>query len=199
MYITVGICTFNRAESLRRTLDSLAAMEVPKDLAWEVLIVNNKCTDHTEDVISEYVERLPVRREFEPRPGKSNALNRAIDTAKGEYIRWTDDDVVVDVGWLRAYMEAFRRWPDTAIFGGRIIPRFEPPEARWVVESISVLEGPYAIRDFGNDVQPLRLPKAVSPTGRISLFVPKSSGLSGTTLSSVFHRTDPDAVEVGRK
>ena len=102
MLITVGICTFNRAESLRRTLNSLAAMEVPADFAWELVVVNNNSTDHTDAMINEDHGRLPIRREFEKRPGHSNARNRAIDAARGDYIVWTDDDVVVDPGWLSA-------------------------------------------------------------------------------------------------
>jgi glycosyltransferase involved in cell wall biosynthesis len=155
MFITIGICTFNRAESLRRTLDSLTALEVPSDVDWEVVVVNNNSTDDTDQLIAEYCDRLPVRREFEPRPGKSNALNRAVDVARGEYILWTDDDVVVDPGWLAAYVKAFRHWPEAAVFGGRIIPRFEPPAARWVVESELILEGAYARRDFGSQTLPL--------------------------------------------
>lgn len=155
MFVSIAICTFNRAQSLRRTLDSLVVMRVPTDIAWEIVIVNNNSTDHTDNVISEYVERLPVRREFEPRTGKSNALNRAIDVARGDYILWTDDDVVVDPGWLTAYVEAFRRWPEAAVFGGRITPRYEPPAARWIMQAEAVLVGPYAIRDFGDQVHPL--------------------------------------------
>jgi glycosyltransferase involved in cell wall biosynthesis len=135
VFVTVAICTFNRAESLRRTLDSLAVMRVARDLAWELIVVNNNSTDHTDAVIAEYRHRLPMRREFEPRPGLSNARNRAIAAARGEYIVWTDDDVVAGAGWLAAYAEAFRRWPDAVVFGGRIKPRYEPPVARWVAES----------------------------------------------------------------
>jgi glycosyltransferase involved in cell wall biosynthesis len=155
MFITVALCTFNRAESLRQTLDSLVEMQIPSDLTVEILIVNNNSTDHTDDVISEYVGRLPVRREFEAQPGKSNALNRAIDVAKGDYIVWIDDDVLVNAGLLTAYAEAFRRWPEAAVFGGRIRPRYEAPVEKWVVESEAVLGGPYAIRDFGDHVRPL--------------------------------------------
>jgi glucosyl-dolichyl phosphate glucuronosyltransferase len=155
MFITVAICTFNRAESLRRTLNSVAAMQVPSDVTWEVLVVNNNSTDHTDEVISAYIGRLPVRREFEPCPGKCNALNRAIDVAKGDYILWTDDDVVVDTGWLVAYVKAFRRWPEAAVFGGRITPRYEAPVPKWIIRSEAVLGGPYAIRDFGDQVWPL--------------------------------------------
>jgi glucosyl-dolichyl phosphate glucuronosyltransferase len=155
MFITVAICTFNRAESLRLTLDSLAAMQVPSDLSWELLIVDNNSMDHTEDVISEYIDRLPIRREFEARAGKSNALNRAIDVANGDYIVWIDDDVLVDAGLLTAYAAAFRRWPDAAVFGGRIKPKYEVPVEKWVLESEAVLGGPYAIRDFGDHFLPL--------------------------------------------
>src|SRR5436305_13472240 len=93
MFVTIAICTFNRAASLRRTLDSLAAMRVPADLGWEVVVVNNSCTDTTDAVIDSFVGRLPIRREFEKSAGQSHARNRAIDVAIGEYIIWTDDDV----------------------------------------------------------------------------------------------------------
>src|ERR1700730_5733393 len=154
MFVTVAICTFNRAESLRLTLDSLVAMEVPSDLPWELLIVNNNSTDHTDDVIGEYVGSLPVRREFESRGGKSNALNRAIDVSKGAYSVWMDDDVLVHPGLLTAYAAAFRRWPEAAVFGGRIKPKYEAPVEKWVLKSEAVLGGPYAIRDFGDQVRP---------------------------------------------
>ena len=155
MFVTIAICTFNRVEWLRRTLDSLVLMRVPSDISWELLIINNNSTDHTDNVIGEYIGRLPVRREFELRAGKSNALNRAIDIAKGDYIIWIDDDVLVDAGLLTAYVEAFRRWPEAAVFGGRIKPRYEAPVEKWVLESEAVLGGPYAIRDFGEQVRPL--------------------------------------------
>jgi glucosyl-dolichyl phosphate glucuronosyltransferase len=96
-----------------------------------------------------------VRPEFEPRAGKSNALNRVIDVAKGDYIVWIDDDVLVDPGLLTAYVEAFGRWPEAAVFGGRITPRYEAPVEKWIIESEAVLGGPYAIRDFGDHVRPL--------------------------------------------
>lgn len=165
MSVTVAICTFNRAESLRRSLKSLAAVRVPSGLAWELIIVNNNSTDHTDDVVEEYRDRLPLRREFEPHHGLSNARNRAIDTAKGEYIVWTDDDVVVDAGWLIAYVEAFRRWPDAAVYGGRIKPRYEPPAERWITECESLVDSAFAIRDFGNEVQPLSVAEGRIPFG----------------------------------
>src|SRR5437773_636743 len=95
MFLTIAICTFNRAESLRRTLRSLAALRVPDYVDWEIVVVNNNCTDHTEDVIAAFSDRLPIRRELELQSGLSWARNRAVHTAQGNYIVWIDDDVVV--------------------------------------------------------------------------------------------------------
>jgi glycosyltransferase involved in cell wall biosynthesis len=150
MIVTVAICTLNRAESLRRTLGSLAAMRLPDGLDWEVVIVNNGGTDHTDAVIADFADRLPIRREFEPQRGLSRARNRAIDSAQGDYIVWTDDDVIVDPVWLAAYIEAFRRWPGAAVFGGPIIPRFAPPAPSWLIEGEHHLHDMLSFRDFGD-------------------------------------------------
>jgi len=173
MFVTVAICTYNRAESLRRTLESLAAMQVPPDLEWEAVVVNNNCTDHTDAVIGEFAARLPIRREFEVQPGQSNARNRAIDAARGDYIVWTDDDVVVGPGWLAAYVAAFRRRPEAVFFGGPIRPRYEEPAVKWVVESEALLGGPFCIRDLGDEAVPLaaegnRLPNGANFAVRAS-------------------------------
>ena len=114
-------------------------MRVSIDFTWELVIVNNNSTDRTDEVLGQYRNRLPIRREFQPVPGHCNARNRAIDVAEGEYIVWTDDDVVVDPGWLTAYAEAFRRWPEGAVFGGRIIPTFESPAVKWVIENEAIV------------------------------------------------------------
>ena len=161
MFVSIAICTLNRAESLRRNLDSLVAMRVPQDLQWEVVVVNNGCTDHTDEVIASYAARLPIRGEYEPQRGISRARNRAVDAAKGEYIVWTDDDTVVDPDWLAAYAEAFRRWPKSAVFGGPIIPRYESPVAEWLQACEHLLRDVYAVRDFGN--APIRISRKEGP------------------------------------
>jgi glycosyltransferase involved in cell wall biosynthesis len=156
MLVTVAICTLNRAASLRRTLESLAAMRLPDDITWEVVVVNNGCTDDTDEVVQALMDRLPIRREFEPERGLSRARNRAVDAARGDYIIWTDDDVVVGRGWLAAYGEAFGRWPEAAVFGGPIIPRYTAPVPKWLSDSRTLIgEVVYSARDFGDEPVPL--------------------------------------------
>src|SRR5918999_6032518 len=73
---TVLICTYNRAEYLAGTLDSLAQSE-SRGFSWDVLVVDNNSSDRTRRVVEERIGGYPVRLRylFEPRQGKSNALN----------------------------------------------------------------------------------------------------------------------------
>ena len=155
MNITVAICTWNRCELLRQTLEQMRNLEVPQGVEWELLIVNNNCTDFTDKVISCYAEYLPIRRLFEVKPGKSNACNCVIQHARGNYILWTDDDVLVDENWLTAYHEAFLRWPEAAVFGGPIEPWFQKPPPEWLQQVLPRVAGAYAIRNFGDEPMPL--------------------------------------------
>ena len=39
--ISIIICTYNRCESLKKTLASLMAQEIPEDISYEVLVVDS--------------------------------------------------------------------------------------------------------------------------------------------------------------
>jgi glucosyl-dolichyl phosphate glucuronosyltransferase len=163
MKITVGICTWNRANLLNQTLSRMISLRIPYGVMWELLVVNNNSTDHTESVLKDYVDRLPLRRLFEASPGKSNALNLAVREAQGDLIVWTDDDVLVDPDWLAAYATAAAEWPEAAFFGGPIEPWFdgEPPE--WLKQTFSKIETAYAALNLGP--QPRLLAEEKLPFG----------------------------------
>ena len=164
MRITVAVCTWNRCHLLQQTLEAMTKLLIPPGVEWEVLVVNNNSTDATDAVIAGFAGRLPMRRLFEPRPGKSNALNLAVGEARGEYILWTDDDVLVHPHWAAEYCRAFHRWPDAAIFGGTIEPWFAGrKQPSWLVQVFPRVAGVYAARDLGD--QPLPFSRDVTPFG----------------------------------
>lgn len=124
MDVTVAICTWNRAALLDQTLGQMRHLHIPDGIEWELLVVNNNSTDDTDEVIARHTDRLPIRRLFEPEPGLSHARNRVLANSCGELILWTDDDVLVDSGWMDAVVSAARRHPNAAGFGGPIEPWF---------------------------------------------------------------------------
>ena len=149
MFLTIGICTWNRAKLLDMSLDAFKNVCMPGAIDWEILVVNNNSTDETDDIIEKHAENLPIRRLFEPQAGKSFALNHAIREARGDYILWTDDDVIVDRNWVKAYANAFDMWPNAVFFGGPILPWFEHEPPEWLnEETIPIVASAFAILDF---------------------------------------------------
>jgi len=165
MKASVIICTRNRAQSLDRTLRSLTLMRKPAEGEWEIILVDNGSTDATPQVVASYESRLPIRRVVETTPGLSNARNKGVDEAKGDFIAWTDDDVEVNEDWLSAYLEAIETNPNAVVLGGKIIPSLDEPSTDWFRRNLNRLGELAAHRDFGD--QPLRLAPAdgIEPFG----------------------------------
>jgi len=151
MRFTVAICTWNRADLLAQTLEELTRLEIPAGLEWELVVVNNNCTDHTPRVLEEFADRLPLVRAFEPNPGHSNARNRAVATASGDFIVWTDDDVLVDPGWLAAYRRAVDAHPSAAFLGGPVEPWFEDGIPTWLQRTFDQVSNAFAVRDLSSE------------------------------------------------
>lgn len=151
--VSVIVCSRNRADSLRRVLEALARSPAADDV--EVIAVDNGSTDHTERVVAEVTAGASVRVRYlrEPRHGKAFALNRGVASAQGDLLCFTDDDVTLHGGWLRAFREAFR---DPACLGaaGRILPEFDGDPPPWLPDAF-----PFPFRyDFGVTAGEARAP-----------------------------------------
>ena len=161
MKISVAICTWNRSRLLKQTLESIAATDRSSLGDWELIVVDNNSTDDTREVANAFSGQLPIVYETEKEQGHSASRNRAIEMATGELIIWTDNDVIVDANWLRAYQTAAQQYPDSAFFGGLIEPVFESPRPAWLEETWQKCKAVYAARDLGEkefEFQPNQFP-----------------------------------------
>lgn len=134
MDVSVIICTYNRSDSLRRTLECLEKMVVPREIRWELLLVDNNSKDDTKKVVESFLERTNIRLTYllERNQGLSFARNNGIRHAAGDIVVFTDDDVLVDENWLRNIYGFFRKHDDVACVGGKILPFWEAPPPKWV-------------------------------------------------------------------
>ena len=148
MKIAVILCTYNRFQSLAGTLESLAASCMPVSVHWRVLVVDNNSNDQTRSVVEDFARRFAGRFEylFEPRQGKSYALNLGVQHADADVLCFVDDDVQVDPHWLERLSAALED-PQWSGGGGRILPqvRFIPP--RWLDTEERYALAPLAIFD----------------------------------------------------
>jgi|GEM_PF-577677 len=109
MDISIIVATYNYAKTLRQVLETLLQVEIPQGIQHEILIVDNNSTDDTASVVKRISEKHPnVRYLLEKERGTSNARNLAISEAQGKLLLFTDHDVFVDKGWVRAYWDLFQ-------------------------------------------------------------------------------------------
>jgi glycosyltransferase involved in cell wall biosynthesis len=150
---TILICTYNRAALLRESLRAMAALTRPADCDVEIIVVDNNSVDTTQDVIADAAERspFPVIGLRETAQGKSFALNRGLEHARGDIIALTDDDVWPDAHWLERIVRRFREHDVTFVFG-KVLPRWgTQPPADLLTVAAQDIWGPLALVDYGDE------------------------------------------------
>lgn len=107
--VSVVITVLNAEPHLARCLDSLLALDYPKD-RYEVVIVDARSRDRTQDIVREYAARAkgsPDIQLFE-KPGTIGVgRNEGVRHARGDFIAVTDGDMSVSPGWLRELLKGF--------------------------------------------------------------------------------------------
>lgn len=136
---TAVVCTDGRRDTLRQTLLSLLAQRGP---AFEIVVVDNAPgVGRAAGIVSEIRAGLggpgtgpALRLVTEPRRGLSAARNRGVRAAAGDVIAFTDDDCVVDPGWLAALRRGFDLHPQLSAVTGRTVPDGEPTPVQQLFE-----------------------------------------------------------------
>ena len=149
--ISIVLCTWNRAGLLAGALDALLDQDDPPP--HEILVVNNASTDGTASVIAARAAGHPQLRALsEPRQGLAFARNTGSAASRAPLIAFTDDDVRVGRGWMRAMASAFDRYPDASCIGGPVLPVWPGRVPRWLTERHWA---PLGAQDYGPS--PLRV------------------------------------------
>lgn len=113
--ISVVVCTYNGASTIRDCLDGLLELEY---LNYEVIIVNDGSTDQTAAIVQEY----PFRLISTENRGLSNARNTGMEAATGEIVAYTDDDARPDPHWLTYLAATFMSTTHAGVGGPNIAP-----------------------------------------------------------------------------
>jgi cellulose synthase/poly-beta-1,6-N-acetylglucosamine synthase-like glycosyltransferase len=102
----------NEEKNVSECLDKLVAQDYPEN-ELEIIIVNDRSTDRTENIINDYIENYPFIRlitiqeihdGFTP---KKYAIDQAIQSAKGGIILLTDADGRPTPQWVRQIVSCF--------------------------------------------------------------------------------------------
>jgi len=104
--VTIIMATYNRAHFIVETLLSIKKQTCSN---WECLIIDDGGTDNTEEVITSILEEDPrfsyLKRPDTYKKGLPGSRNYGLDSAKGDYIIFFDDDDIVHPDNLKICVE----------------------------------------------------------------------------------------------
>lgn len=118
-FVSVIVPTYRRPAALARCLEHLARADYPKD-RYEVVVVDDGGEMDLAGVCAQFQDSLAVRLERQANGGAAAARNLGAAAARGDVLLFTDDDCLVQAGWIRALVDATRQSPD-ALVGGRTL------------------------------------------------------------------------------
>lgn len=128
--ISVIVCSYNGASTIRDTLEGLLRLEYPN---YEVIIVDDGSTDATAAIVQQYGFRL-IRTENR---GLSNARNTGLQAAHGDIVAYIDDDAYPDPHWLTYLAATFMTTSHVGVGG----PNLAPPGDGSVADCIANAPG----------------------------------------------------------
>ncbi|MEN3334100.1 MAG: glucosyl-dolichyl phosphate glucuronosyltransferase [Blastocatellia bacterium] len=171
MKFSIVIPTYNRADELRETLNSLARLKPAGD--WEVIVADNNSRDHTKAIVDEAAKTFPspLGYLFEPEQGRCAALNAGIRAARGQIIVTTDDDVRVEANWLDAIAHALDGLGCDYI-AGKVLPVWSRQRPAWLPNRSGRHWAVIALLDYGGEPSELgkRAPLGVNMAFRRDCF-----------------------------
>jgi glycosyltransferase involved in cell wall biosynthesis len=140
--LDVLLPTFNRADLLPLTLDSLGRAFVPSGLVTSLIVIDNNSTDNTPEIVKRFQFALPfpVHCVRERQQGLSAALNAGIAFGRGDLVGMINDDEEVGPHWFETIYDAFAH-SELDFIGGPCKPKWEAPKPAWVSQEFGGIIG----------------------------------------------------------
>ncbi len=126
--ISVVVCTYNGARTIRDCLEGLCCLAYPD---YEVIVVDDGSTDDVGAVAREFDVRLIQT----PNRGLATARNTGLKAATGEIVAYIDDDAHPDPHWLTYLAATFLSTSHAGVGGPNIAPPGDGPIAECVARA----------------------------------------------------------------
>ena len=133
--LSIVICTHNGKNRLDKVLEHINCLDIPDNLFWEVLIVDNASTDDTafwfKNSISAHDINFKISLVQEPKPGLNFARLTGARSAKYDWLLFCDDDNLLEVNYVKIWFEAISTYQNLGAVGGRGIAEIDCAIPDW--------------------------------------------------------------------
>lgn len=114
---SVVISVYNKGDFIQRTLESVLNQTVDD---YEIIIVNDASTDHSDVILKELDSDKITYHCFETNQGAAAARNKGIKIATGTYIALLDGDDIWDSKYLEEISLLLEKFPNHKVFATAI-------------------------------------------------------------------------------
>lgn len=131
--ISAIISTYNRAKFLDGLFTSVLEQSIDKN-RYEIVIVNNNCTDNTEEICKQFIASHPEIKVIyciETSQGLSFGRNRGIKESTGLIITFLDDDAVIAPDFFETTLKFLNNHLDVNAIGGKILLKYLDKKPGW--------------------------------------------------------------------
>jgi len=142
---SVVVPTYNRAQLIATSIKSLLEQTF-RD--FEIIVIDDGSKDATKEALKPLMDK--IRYCHQQNGGISAARNHGILEAKGEFIAFTDDDIITDKDWLANINRCFTE-NHCDVVGGRVLPIYTNDTPSWVRKEPTKMSGGVVIYDYGEE------------------------------------------------
>lgn len=158
--ISIIIPTYNRANQLLPTLQSLVRLKTSRDL-FEVIIVDNGSLDATKEIVNKCQfenKDITIEYFYDDTPGLLTGRHKGALESKGDILTFIDDDVAVSTEWLDSIINVMKEKEDIDLLTGPNLPLYETYPPKWLDYFWNkAYNGQYcgwlSLLDLGNEIQ----------------------------------------------
>jgi glycosyltransferase involved in cell wall biosynthesis len=115
--VTITVPVYNALSSIGATLESLLALDYPRD-QLQILVISDASTDGTDDVVRTFADRGVELLRMPERRGKTTAENAALVASRGDILVNVDSTILVPAESLKKLVRVFDD-PTIGVASGR--------------------------------------------------------------------------------
>lgn len=161
MKVSIVVCTYNRDKYILTCLEHIEK-QTQKKSDFELVIINNNSSDNTDEICRNFIENnreLKTQYYIEKNAGLSYARNKGIELAKGDFICFIDDDGFMLPNYIENLIKHIDSIPELTAFGGKILPKYESQEPKWMTKwlypLVSIIDKGDTTSFFKNKTYPI--------------------------------------------
>lgn len=147
--ISIIICCYNSELVIKQTLLHLIQQKVPQNFLWEIIIVNNNCTDNTEKIAIETLNESSIDYKLikEEKAGLVHARIKGVKESSYQFIIFCDDDNLLCNTYIYEAYQIMKNNEGIGACGGMGIPQYETTPTK----EIKKMQGCYALGSQKNN------------------------------------------------